>query len=85
MARFCMIEIVVRLFAFFVASLFVMLHHGSRRNFHGAFAIASRALGGLLDVLVHPFFFLSNTFGAFSSSRHDILLILHAALNAADF
>jgi hypothetical protein len=74
-----MIEIVVRLFAFFVASLFVMLHHGSRRDFPGAFAIASRALGGLLDVLVHPFFFLSDTFGAFSSSRHDNLLLCASA------
>jgi hypothetical protein len=40
------------LFAFLMAFPFVLLHHGSRGDFFGPLAVASRPLRALLDVFV---------------------------------
>jgi hypothetical protein len=64
-----------------VACPFVVFHHGSSSDFFGSFAVSPRPLRGFLDMLVHPLFLLSDTLEAFSSSRHNNLL-LQQALNA---
>jgi hypothetical protein len=59
----------------------VVFHHGPSRDFFGAFAVFPRPSRGFFDMLVHPLFLLSDTFGAFSSSRHNNLF-WHAARKA---